>query len=172
MNTNILFSFIGIDKPGLVEKLSNTVSESGGNWLESRMSQLSGYFTGIVRVQIISSQQDILCQSLTALNSPEINITIHQDQPDKVQEEHRTLYINLLGNDRPGIVLELSSALATLNINVCEMNTNVVSAAMTAESLFEARIEIHVPMDLDINVLNDKLDEIANELSVDITLDD
>ena len=57
MSTSIVFTFIGNDKPGLVGKLSNTVSENGGNWLESRMSQLAGHFAGIARIQISNDKR-------------------------------------------------------------------------------------------------------------------
>lgn len=171
MNTPIVFTFIGADKPGLVEKLSNTVSSEGGSWLESRMSQLAGNFTGIVRVQVVSGNAEALTTALSALNNEDLTINIHRDNSTSQQKDQRLLTVSLIGNDRPGIVLELSSALAALNINVCEMNTNVTSAPMTAEPLFEATAEIQVPSALSINTLQDKLDEIANELSVDINLD-
>lgn len=171
MTTSIVFSFIGADKPGLVEQLSNTVSEYGGNWLESRMSQLAGYFTGIVRVQVVSSQHEALCQALQTLSSSELTVSIQQDNSSDSQPQ-RLLKLNLLGNDRPGIILELSSALAALHINVCEMDTNVTSAPMTAEPLFEAIAEIQVPAELDMHSLHERLEEIANELSVDINLEE
>lgn len=171
MTTSVVFTFVGVDKPGLVEALSNTVSSQGGSWLESRMSQLAGHFAGIVRVQIAQSNETALCDALSGLNSDNLSISIQDDNSNVEQQEHRQLNIQLIGNDRPGIVLELSSALAEFNINVCEMNTHVRSAPMTAELLFEAAIEIQVPSTLNIGTLQDRLDDIANELSVDINLE-
>jgi glycine cleavage system regulatory protein len=43
---------------------------------------------------------------------------------------------------------------------------------MTAEPLFEAIAEIQVPADLDMHSLHERLEEIANDLSVDINLED
>jgi len=169
--TSIIFTFIGADKPGLVEKLSSTVSQHGGNWLESRMSQLAGYFAGITRVQIADNQASSLRQALEQLSGEELTIRIQTDTPSISHDKYKQLPLNLLGNDRPGIVRELSSALARFNINVCEMNTAVTSAPMTAEPLFEATADIQVPSTLNLNELNDKLDEIANELDVDIRLE-
>lgn len=172
MTISIVFTFVGHDKPGLVEKLSNTVSEQNGNWLESRMSQLAGHFTGIVKVQANDHQAEALRNALNALNDGTLSVNIHDDISPADTVDYRKLHLSLIGNDRPGIIRELSSALADLNINVCEMDTNVTSAPMTAEPLFEASAEIHVPPELDLHTLNDKLDTIANELSVDINLED
>ncbi|MEE8056862.1 MAG: ACT domain-containing protein [Pseudomonadales bacterium] len=170
MKTSIVFTFIGADKPGLIEKLSNTVSEQGGNWLESRMSQLAGHFAGITRVQISSDRADNLRTALEAISSAELNISI---QPDNANENHidcKHWVLSLIGNDHPGIVRELTSALAARNINVCVMNTNVTSAPMTAQPLFEATADIQVPTSLDMDELTDKLDEIADDLAIDINL--
>lgn len=171
MTTSIVFTFIGTDKPGLVEKLSNTVSEHGGNWLESRMSQLAGHFAGIAKVQISSDQAEQLRNSLQALSGDDLNISIHADSGEAHKTDYRLIDLSLIGNDRPGIVRELSSALAALQINVCEMNTYVTSAPMTADPLFKASAQIQIPTTLDINELSDKLDDIANQLDVDINLE-
>ena len=76
-----------------------------------------------------------------------------------------------MGNDRPGIVKELSSALASLHVNVMEMNTNVTSAPMSADPLFEATASIQIPASVDILDLSDRLDDIGNQLDVIINLD-
>jgi glycine cleavage system regulatory protein len=171
MTTSIVFTFIAEDKPGLVEKLSNTITEQGGNWLESRMSQLAGYFTGIIQVQVGSNKAEELRNALTLLSVGDLSITILEQSSNDTTAEYKHAEINLVGNDRPGIVRELSSALAAHHINVCEMNTRVTSAPMTADPLFEAIADIQVPVNLDINKLSDDLDEIANELDVDINLE-
>lgn len=172
MSQSIVFTFIGLDKPGLVEKLSNTVSTAGGNWLESRMSQLAGHFTGIARVQISSDKSEALISALQALSGDELTVSIQPDHHADKGTDYKIQKLHLLGNDRPGIVKELSSALAAFNINVCDMETQVTSAPMTAEPLFEANAEIEVPSHINMAELSDKLEDIANTLTVDINLED
>jgi glycine cleavage system regulatory protein len=79
--------------------------------------------------------------------------------------------LSIIGNDRPGIVLEVSSTLAARSINVIEMDTRITSAAMTADSLFEATVTIQLPASQDLLELEEKLDEIANDLSIDISIE-
>ncbi len=171
MSTSIVFTFIGNDKPGLVEKLSNTVSEQGGNWLESRMSQLAGHFAGIARVQISTDKAQALRTALENLSGDDLSVNLEDSNSQLDTSGHKSIKLSLLGNDRPGIVKELSSALAALHINVCEMNTGVTSAPMSAEPLFSASAEIQVPETLDIGELDEKLEAIANQLDVDINLE-
>lgn len=173
--TTIVFTFIGQDKPGLVEKLSHTVAEHQGNWLESRMSQLAGHFAGIARIQVSSDHVSTLRTALEQLSQYSLVIQFHDDaEPSNLSSASsplRNMELSLIGSDRPGIVRELSRALAAMNINVCEMNTSVTSAPMSAEPLFQASAAIQVPGALDLAELQEKLDSIANELSVDITLE-
>jgi glycine cleavage system regulatory protein len=171
MITSIVFTFIGADKPGLVEKLSDTISAQGGNWLESRMSQLAGHFAGIAKVQASSDQIEKLRESLQALSGDDLTISIQADSNKKDTGDYKMIELSLIGNDRPGIVKELSSALASLQINVCEMNTYISSAPMTAESLFKASAQIQIPSSLNMDDLGDRLDDIANQLDVDIILE-
>lgn len=42
----LIVSFIGEDRPGLVQTLSDVVAGYGGNWEESRMVHLGGHFSG------------------------------------------------------------------------------------------------------------------------------
>ena len=171
MTTSIVFTFIGADKPGLIEKLTRIVAEHQGNWLESRMSQLAGQFAGITRIQIANTKANGLRLALSQLSGNDLTVVVQDGADPQSPEAVRQLSLSLIGNDRPGILRELSSALAARNINVVEMNTQLTSAPMTAEPLFEASAQIAAPENQDLEELSERLDEIANDLSVDITLD-
>jgi glycine cleavage system regulatory protein len=42
MAVSLVFTVIGPDRPGLVERLAAAVTEHDGNWLESRTDVLAG----------------------------------------------------------------------------------------------------------------------------------
>lgn len=171
-STAMVFTFIGADKPGLVEKLAHTVSQCGGNWLESRMSALAGQFAGIVQVAIPAEQQPTLRAQLLALTGTGLTIVVADSEGAGAGEDARQLRLSIVGSDRPGIVREVAGALAARQINVREMDTSVTSAPMTAEPLFEAFAEIQVPRSLDLEELNERLDEIADTLTITIDLEE
>lgn len=172
MVNSLVFTFIAADKPGLVERLAHTVSQHGGNWLESRMSQLAGQFAGIVQVEVDAAKRAGLRAALLDLAGLGLTIVVAENAPAPVEKRRRRLRLSIIGNDRPGIVLEVASALARHHINVMEMDTAITSAPMTAEPLFEASADIEVPHTLDLRELNQQLDEIADALTVDITLEE
>ena len=172
MVNSLVFTFIAADKPGLVERLAQAVSQHGGNWLESRMSQLAGQFAGVVQVEVAATKRANLHAALLDLSGHGLTIVVAEDAPTPVEKRRRHLRLSFIGNDRPGIVLEVASALARHHINVLEMDTTITSAPMTAEPLFEATAAIEVPHTLDLHELNQQLDEIADALTIDITLEE
>jgi glycine cleavage system regulatory protein len=172
MPTSLVFTFIAADKPGLVERLAHTVSQHGGNWLESRMSQLAGQFAGIVQIAVDAQRRADLRAALLDLAGIGLTIVVADDTAAAAEIAQRHLRLSIIGNDRPGIVLEVASALAKRHINVLEMDTSITSAPMTAEPLFEAIAEIEVPQALNLSELNEQLDDIAETLTVDIALEE
>jgi glycine cleavage system regulatory protein len=83
----------------------------------------------------------------------------------------RKITLSILGPDRLGIVREISQALADHEVNVVEMDSTVSSAPMSAEMLFQARIDAEIPKDTNLDDLSDTLDEISNQMTLDISLE-
>ena len=84
----------------------------------------------------------------------------------------RTLNLELVGNDRPGILREVAQALARRNVNVDELSTGCESAPMSGEVLFRATARLQVPVDVTVDSLAEELEKIASDLMVDLTLDE
>jgi glycine cleavage system regulatory protein len=82
----------------------------------------------------------------------------------------RTLKLDLVGQDRPGIVRDISRALADLGVSIQELETELSSAAMSGEHLFNATAILVVPPDVRTVQLRAVLEALANELMVDVAL--
>jgi len=170
VSTYLVLTIIGDDKPGLVEMLSETVSRHGGNWLESNMSHLAGKFAGILRVSVETRQADALVHDLQKLSSV---LRLHVEKVSALEpspQSQRTLRLTLVGNDRPGIIREISRALASQHVNVEELTTQCSSAPMSADMLFHAQALLKVPATLDIQALQSQLEQLADDLIVDINI--
>ena len=84
----------------------------------------------------------------------------------------RRVKLDLLGADRPGIVQSVSGALAQRGVNVDELVTECVDAPMSGELLFKATANLSVPRDVDLEALRGRIEAIAADLMVDITLEE
>jgi glycine cleavage system regulatory protein len=82
------------------------------------------------------------------------------------------LSLDLLGADHPGIVAEISAALAAEGIGIEELSTDLREAPMAGGLLFEARAVLEAPPDTSMDALSATLEAIAHSLMVEISLSD
>ncbi|MBT3562662.1 MAG: ACT domain-containing protein [Gammaproteobacteria bacterium] len=84
----------------------------------------------------------------------------------------RSSNLNIVGPDRTGILNEVAQALAEAEVNVIEMETHIAAAPMSGELTFSADARVEVPDTVDIGDLVVKLNGIADNLGVDILLEE
>lgn len=168
MSSFFIISVMANDRPGLVETLSKIITEHQGNWLESRLAHMAGKFAGIVQIQVSNQHSTALLAELNQLNQQGWVINVEQSQAQDNQDIP-CAKLSIVGNDRPGIVKDVSQALAKLGVNVLELNTKFESAAMSAEALFKTQAQIQLPESLDLDDVRDALENISNDLMVEIT---
>lgn len=170
MKTSLVLTCIGPDRPGLVESLSRVVADHDGNWVESRMAHLGGQFAGLLRVEVAPDDSAKLVEALESLGGGGFQITVTASDGEPARAE-RLVKLSLVGNDRPGIVRDISRVLAAHEVNVEELETSCTSAPESGEALFQAKARLHVPSSVSTDVLRDGLEEIANDLMVDVDLE-
>jgi glycine cleavage system regulatory protein len=168
--SDLVLTLIGPDRPGLVEAVAEVVSSHGGNWLESRMAHLAGKFAGILRVEIPDSKAKALLAGLADLESRGLKIVGEPSSEGGHPEPGRTLDLELVGLDRPGIVREISQLLASSGANVEELSTDRSSAPMSGEMLFLAKARVRLPSNADLGTLRRGLERLASDLMVEIRL--
>ena len=169
MTTYLVLTAIGEDKPGLVESLAQVIAGNSGNWLESSMSQLAGKSACILRVSESDSEVDQLISALDRI-SDQLTLVIERVDSDVEIELPQTVELNLIGNDRPGIIREFSHALASLSVNVEQLSTDCVPAPMSSEVLFKAKANLKVPVGLKLEVLQQEIERLADDLIVEMQL--
>ena len=173
MQTHLVLTVIGPDRPGLVSVLSDTIAAGGGNWLDSRMASLAGQFAGILLVDVASDRADDLRAALQRLEGMGLRLVVAQG-PAEAAAAHpgRTLKLDLLGQDRPGIVRDISRVLAEHQVSIGEFHTERASGSFSGEAMFKATALLTLPADLDEGALKHALESLANELMVDLDLGD
>jgi len=172
MTTSIVMTVVADDHPGIVEELSDALATHGGNWTESSMMTLAGKFAGILLAQLPEERVESFLRVLDSLEVGGMQIVAQRSDAPARPEGTREYSIELVGQDHPGIVHDITSVLARLGINVLELETTVESASMSGEMLFIAHARILVPEDVPADQLRDEMEELANELMVDIELED
>jgi len=172
MQVPLVMTIIGHDRPGLVELVARLVAEHGGNWLESRMCRLGGEFAGILRVHVDSGRQDALTQALHGLAAQGLMVSVTPDRPAAPAAPHRLAKLEIVGQDRPGIVRQIAAALARQAVNVEELTTSCASAPMSGETLFQAQANLRIPAACDVGELRKELEKIASDLLVELAFEE
>jgi len=170
MQVPLVMTIIGRDRPGLVDLVAGLVAGHGGNWLESRMSRLGGHFAGILRIEVLPEQQAALVEALRGLTAQGLSVVCHADAPEAAAGLPASARLELVGQDRPGIVSQISHALARHGVNVEELTTECSSAPMSGETLFKAQARLYIPGTCQLAELRGELERIAADLVVDVSL--
>jgi glycine cleavage system regulatory protein len=169
VNASLIMTVLGPDRPGHVEAIASLVTAHGGNWLESRMARLASQFAGIVHVEIPEDAVQTLSAELAKLRDRGLTVIVEKERAAEATSR-RTLRIDLEGQDRPGIVKEISAVLARLGCSVDELETERRSAPMSGEALFLARAEVHLPEDVTAATVRKAIESLATDLMVDVAL--
>ena len=161
---SLILTVLGADRPGLVRALSEAVAAAGGSWLESRMARLAGQFAGIVLVEA----PEQLVEDLRRLESQGLRITVQPGVAGAPSEPAPRLALEVVGNDRPGIVRDISQVLAGCGVNIEELTTGVVSGSFSGEPLFKVTALLRAPDEAAVDAARAGLEALGNELMVDI----
>ncbi|MBE9552886.1 MAG: hypothetical protein IMF05_05420 [Proteobacteria bacterium] len=178
MAKTLVLTFIADDRPGLVDRLSETVAGAGGNWLESRMANLAKKFAGIAMVEIPADKVAALKTALDVLEDEGFHLTIEEARAEapkakaevKAPEAGPLYSLDLVGPDQSGILHEITHCLAERGVSVEDMETDIRDAPMSGGVMFYATAHIRLPKKLNTGELQSALEALAGSLMVDMTL--
>jgi glycine cleavage system regulatory protein len=162
---------VGDDRPGLVSAISTPISAHGASWERSQMARLAGKFAGVLLLEVPDDEAEALVADLTALEEIGLHVLLERTDQPPAQPTAR-LHLDLIGADHPGIVAEISRALAAYRIGIEELSTDVRDAPMAGGRLFEAQAVLVAPPETDVDDLHATLEALADELMVEIRLSD
>ena len=167
MHASVVMTVLAADRPGLVAALSETIAAHGGSWQESRMARLAGQFAGILRIECPADQAEALLGALAALESQGISVQAKREEaaPASTRE---TLALDVVGNDRPGIIRALSAAIAAAGANVEDLSTSLESAPMAGHPIFHARGVVSLAAESDSADLIAAIEKLGPDLSVSV----
>ena len=161
----LVVSFIGSDRPGLVDLLSNTIKLHRGNWQTSSMHHLSGYFAGVVEVSIEQKNTALLVSALSEMSELHCQIEIAKPNNTAIKAN---LILELTANDRSGIVQEISSVIHREGGNLLKLVSTQDSAAHSGQVMFKAKAQVSINEQHIDNIIS-AIEAIADDIMVDIS---
>lgn len=167
---SLVLTVIGPDRPGIVSLIADRAQRFGASWTDSRMANLAGEFAGMVHFDVPPENLEPLAAALQGLESSGLRVTIAKTRAAGASPL-RGVAIELVGDDRVGIVSQLTRMLADRNISIEYLHTEVVQAeAAGGKKTFKVSAHLQMPKTVSVDELKRELGTLANELMVDIGL--
>lgn len=164
---NLILSVIGSDRPGLTRALAAAVLSAGGNWLESHLSRLGGLYVGSVLVEADDLEALRAAVQSVDAHGLEVRIAPALEAPGAAGEE---ILFSLVGQDRLGIVHQVTAVLGGLAVNIEAFETHISAEPQTGAPLFNLDARLRLPPTLTGADVQDALEAISAEIMVDISL--
>jgi glycine cleavage system regulatory protein len=169
--TSLIVTVMGPDRPGIVSLLSERALAFGANWAASRMANMAGEFAGMVQLEVPRENAEPLAAALRDLATAGLRVVVATSQGGGVPAGLRGLELELVGDDRRGIVSNLTRILAERGISIEHIHTEIVGAG-SGKPTFKVGAHLLVPAALSSEALRQALEALANEMMVDIALGD
>jgi glycine cleavage system regulatory protein len=166
---SLILSVIGSDRPGLTQALAGAVLSAGGNWLESRLSRLGGLYVGSVLVDLPPERVEALRVAVREVDAHglEVRIAAALEAPGQAGE---TVRFSLVGQDRPGIVHQVTAVLSGLHANIEALDTRISVEPHSGAPLFHMEAQLRLPPSLRAEDVQAALEAISAEIMVDIAV--
>jgi glycine cleavage system transcriptional repressor len=120
-----MLTLVGKDHSGIVARITQALFAAGGHLGEARMMRLGCNFGVLLMVQFPGTVAD-----LERVMQPEayaLGLRLHVDAIDPGLHQHllADVSVAVYGADRPGIVAQVTGALAEAGLNITDLQTQV-----------------------------------------------
>jgi glycine cleavage system transcriptional repressor len=172
MDTYLVLTALGKDRPGIVNQLSMSIMDCGCNIVDSRMTVLGGEFAVILMISGKWNELTKLEDSLPALQE-RLDLTVNAKRTETGKRHNNLMPYNVevVSIDHPGIVHDIASFFSLRNINIHELATNSYAAAHTGTPMFSISMIVDIPADMRIASLREEFLDFCDDLNMDAVLE-
>lgn len=124
-----MLTVVGADRPGIVARLSEALFRGGCNLGEASMARLGGSFAVMLMVE---GADAAALERLLAPVTDGLGLRLHIDPIQGSLHRHPepNVQVTVHGADRPGIVAQVTVALAAAGFNILDLNSDVAGSGV------------------------------------------
>jgi len=168
----LVLTIIGRDRAGVVASLADVVRFHDGNWKRSELAEIAGTFAGVVVVEVGNDRVDELLTNLLVLREQGLHVTAQQVEEPTVAPDADEVRLRLTGDDRPGVIHEISRAISELGISISRLGTVTDLPGQGDGRRFEITAQLTVPVEADLDAVLDSIGELAIGLGITLDVED
>ena len=173
MGINIVFTLSGTDRVGIVEEITRSLLELGGNIETSKMVRLGGEFAVLMLVSLPPGMDEALQNTMADLTAGGYKVTVATTTREHSAQAYPgwlPYRIELNGADHEGIIHNIAHVLSQQGINIEAMDTGNTRAPNSGALLFSMQAQVLVPPGLDENLWQSLLENAGHDQHVDISI--
>ncbi len=168
MDTHLVISAIGHDRPGLIDEFSRAILDCGCNIGDSRMAVLG---SELAMMMALSGHWNAIAKLENLLPKLEESLgvkIISKRSEARVGTENLIPYgVEVVSIDHPGIVHEVANFFSRRGINVEDLYTSCYPAPHTGAAMFALHMTIGIPADSAIASVRGDFMDFCDDLNLD-----
>ena len=166
--TTVSVSAIGVDRPGIVSRVTGVLAERGCNLEDTSMTILRGHFAMTLVVDAGGPPDELAAALAPIAVELGLVVDVRELSPAPVVESGgRPHVVAVHGVDHPGIVHAIANVLAEHDVNITDLTTRLVGGD---EPLYVMTLDVDIPTGCDPDTVAADLRRTADELGVTATM--
>lgn len=166
----LVLTIIGRDRAGVVAELADVVRFHEANWKRSELAEISGTFAGVIVVDVDDDLADELLADLAILRQRGLHITAEQIDAPVEAPDGQHVRLRFTGDDRPGVVHEISSVISGFGISIARLGTEVDTSGDVDQ--FHITAQMVVPEAVDLDAALEAVTTLAEQLDIHLHVED
>jgi glycine cleavage system regulatory protein len=169
-NVALVATVMGADRTGIVSQLADRAQRFGANWSASSLARMAGEFAGMVHLDVPRDNADALANALQELQSSGLRVVVARSDGAGAAPALRGFELELVGEDRVGIVSKVTRILAERGVSIETLHTEIVGSTSPGKQTFKVRAHLLAPKGASLESLKQELGVLANEMMLDVAL--
>jgi glycine cleavage system transcriptional repressor len=166
-------TILGKDKPGIVAGATEVLFRLGFNVEDSSCTLLGGQFAMILIVSHVTPFEASVLSEAFQPFSGRMGLSVFirplgEDERHYIPPEGELCVVSVHGADRPGIVYQVTQALAERRINITDLNTRLVGGP--EHPAYILMLEATLPSGVTVEDVSHLLERLKTELNVEISV--
>ena len=171
MESYLVVSALGKDRPGLVEALSQSIVECGCNINDSRMAVMGEEFAIIM---LLSGNWNAIAKFETAVprfeEKLELAIQLKRTDTRPATDKVIPYGVEVVALDHPGIVHDIAGFFFQREINIEDLYTSTYRAPHTGALMFSLHMTVGIPSDIAIAAIRGEFMDFCDDRNLDAML--
>ena len=171
MSQNLVLTVTGPDLPGMEQELTQVISNHQARWVASHMAHMAGRCASVLFVTVAAAYVEQLKRALTEMKSGGIDVKIDHVDDVSTPLNERHLLLNLIADDAPELVTDVSRLLSDQQVRISELHTDTLPAPCAGGNLQSIQAHLRAPNGFDVELIRTQLEGLSPELMLDISLE-